>query len=50
MESAMLYIRSFFQVLKITDIIDILLSKLSDIDTGTINDMTPGQIIRFAAQ
>lgn len=39
--------RKISAMVKMVDIIDILLGKLTDIDDNTVSDMTPGQIIRL---
>lgn len=42
--------RKIKSMVKMVDVIDILLNKLSDIDQATINDMTPSQLIRLLSE
>lgn len=42
--------RKIKAMVKMVDIIDILLNRLADIDDSTVNDMTPGQIIRLLSE
>lgn len=42
--------RKISAMVKMVDIIDILLKKLTDIDDSTVNDMTPGQVIRLLSE
>lgn len=42
--------RKISGMVKMVDIIDILLNKLSDINDETVQDMTPGQILRLLSE
>lgn len=39
--------RKIKAMIKMVDMIDILLDKLTDVDTTVVNDMTPGQLIKL---
>lgn len=42
--------RKIKAMVKMVDIIDILLNRLADIDSSTVDNMTPGQIIRLLSE
>lgn len=42
--------RKIKSMVRMVDVIDILLNKLSDVDETTINDMTPSQLIRLLSE